>query len=735
MPNEAKGVQNAGASAGSFDTLYGKMAVYKGNRFVSTSPVVVPASTYDIGGFTAQQKATLTPLVKADIAALSFPAPDTYFDGKALAKGATLYDMARQLGLSADAKIAHDKVVAEFATWFDPKGCETRSTKCFLYDTNLKGVVGKQYAFGNEEMNDHHFHYGYWLAAAANIAKYDKSFIATYGAYLDMLAVDYSNTDRSNAIAPYIRGYDLYLGHSWAAGLSPFADGNNQESSSEGVNAHYGLYQWASVRGDSSLASTALWLYNRETAASTAYWTNIDKTTKGYDKLTAPFISMVWGGKRDYATWFSSAGEAKLAIQVLPLTPASMYLGYDKARVKSNLDAAAPTPNSFKDILVGYLALADPAAAQSKLNALSAADIDDGNTKSNLQAFIYFAQQQSNASKKPLQPAEACSVNVTSASAASYTISTDENASYRTWIRMSGADNNPSVAVQIDNECPKIMSADSKAYTWVGVSAGQASITSLAKGEHAVTIYGLAKGTRIDRILFSKDTSCIPSDGTGVCQGDVPPIVAPVTPPSPNPTTTDPGATPTTPVNPDPQPLPATPAPITASTPENLHVAGSTKDSATLAWSGNQLASYEVLRSGVRIATITGTSFTDFRLLSNTPYLYSVRGAGVTTPQIKVLLSDAGSAVTISPTAPIPAPTGLATGPSNLSVGSKTSNTITLAWNGNQSASYEVLRSGVRIATVTGTSFTDVGLLINTPYIYSVRADGVITPEIKVTLP
>lgn len=730
LPNESKGIQNAGAATGSFDTLYGKMSVYRGNRFTSSTSVSVPGSTYDAGSFTADQKAVLIPMVKADIAALSFPAPDTYFGGKAVAKGATLYELAKQLGLDAEAKTAYDKLMAEFALWFDPKGCDTRAIKCFIYDPNLKGVVGKQFAFGSEEMNDHHFHYGYWLAAAATVAKYDKSFISTYGAYIDMLATDYSNTDRANGVSPYIRGYDLYLGHSWASGLSPFADGNNQESSSEGVNAHYGLYQWASVRGDTALASTALWLYNRETVASTAYWTNIDKTIKGYDKFTAPFVSMVWGGKRDYATWFSAAGEAKLAIQVLPLTPASLYLGYDKARVQSNLTAAAPSPASFKDILVGYLALADPAAAQAKFNALAAADIDDGDTKSNLQAFIYYAQKQSASSKTPIPSTASCSVDITGASAASYSVQIQTAGVYRPWVRMAGESANPSVAIKVDDGCPSVMSSTTKDYVWVGSSTGQTNAMSLSAGTHKIVVYGLAAGTHVDRIFLTSDLTCVPSDNSGTCKSDIP--VSPTPDPTPAPTPT-PTPSPTPDPTPAPVPQPADPAPAPAATPADLHVGGSTATSVTLAWSGSITASYEVLRSGIRIATVTGTSYTDVGLFANTPYIYSVRGGGVTTPQIKVFLTATGGVTTTAPQTTTPPPAS--TGPSNIRVASKTSSTITLAWDGSQSVSYEVLRSGIRIATVTGTSFTDIGLLPNTPYIYSVRAQGVTTPEITVKLP
>lgn len=74
------------------------------------------------------------------------------------------------------------------------------------------------------------------------------------------------------------------------------------------------------------------------------------------------------------------------------------------------------------------------------------------------------------------------------------------------------------------------------------------------------------------------------------------------------------------------------PPPSGPGTPSNLRLAGSTSSSLTLAWDGAAGASYDVLRSGVRIATVTGTSFTDIGLLPRTPYIYSIRGT-VTTPE------------------------------------------------------------------------------------------------------
>ena len=160
-------------------------------------------------------------------------------------------------------------------------------------------------------------------------------------------------------------------------------------------------------------------------------------------------------------------------------------------------------------------------------------------------------------------------------------------------------------------------------------------------------------------------------------------------------------------------------------------MSGTTPSTITLAWDGDPTKSYDVLRSGVKIATVTGITYTNEGLLPNTPYIYAIRGNGVTTPNSTFYVSGStsgGSTGGGGSNTPI-------VGPSNLHVNSKTNSTITLAWDGDLNQTYDILRSDVKIATVTGTIFTDGGLLPNTPYIYSVRASGVTTPKITVTIP
>ena len=120
-----------------------------------------------------------------------------------------------------------------------------------------------------------------------------------------------------------------------------------------------------------------------------------------------------------------------------------------------------------------------------------------------------------------------------------------------------------------------------------------------------------------------------------------------------------------------------------------------------------------------------------------------MRRTGGTTPQITVITGQLPTGTPPPPAAPTstaddaPRPPHPPTGaPSNLRKTGQTASTITLGWTGPATASYDILRGedGDKIATVTGTTFTDIGLLPSTPYVYSVRGTGGTSPQITVTL-
>ena len=58
------------------------------------------------------------------------------------------------------------------------------------------------------------------------------------------LVSDIATTTRGGTAFPFLRNFDPYEGHSWASGVGLGDAGNNQEPSSEAVNAWAGLILW-----------------------------------------------------------------------------------------------------------------------------------------------------------------------------------------------------------------------------------------------------------------------------------------------------------------------------------------------------------------------------------------------------------------------------------------------------------------------------------------------------------
>ena len=210
---------------------------------------------------------------------------------------------------------------------------------------------------------------------------------------MDLLAADNATGAADPSYFPELRAFDVYAGHSWASGTSPFGDGNNQESSSEAVNAYNGLALWAAASRNEPLAAEATWLLSAEAASAQAYWTNFDRDDPAYDGFDHTVTSLVWGGKRDWATWFSPEPSAMLGILVLPMSPVSSYLAGDPERIRANLADAAPDGFDvlFGDYLLMYSALAgsaDAAAALTAARSLNEDRIDDGDSRSYLLAWL-----------------------------------------------------------------------------------------------------------------------------------------------------------------------------------------------------------------------------------------------------------------------------------------------------------------------------------------------------------
>ena len=381
-----------GCDLGTFATAYGTAHACRAAELEWSVPRVRATASYDLDGLDRDRRDRLVAQLAADVAAVPAAPADTYFGGKWLARTAGFLSLARSLGETDIADDAADLLWEQLRVWTEPGGCAVRDDRCFAYDDALHLVVGLTPSFGSEEGNDHHFHYGYFLSAGAALAAYRPEVADELSPVLDALAADISSG--ADDMLPVLRCFDPYRGHSWASGLSPFADGNNQESSSEAVAAWNGLALWARVRGDESLTTQADWMLAAEASAARTLWLepDLDDEAAGYGHS---IVSLTWGGKRDYATWFSSEPSAILGIQLLPIGPVSLqYLAGSPARVDAAVAEAGGADASdapLGDYVLMFSALGGDgglAEAESAERALSDDAIDDGNSRSAILAWL-----------------------------------------------------------------------------------------------------------------------------------------------------------------------------------------------------------------------------------------------------------------------------------------------------------------------------------------------------------
>ncbi|MCC7200859.1 MAG: glycoside hydrolase [Gammaproteobacteria bacterium] len=294
----------------------------------------------------------------------------TYWYGKGLGAVAQLMSIAEAQGQPGKRDELLKLLKARFETWFDG-----RHDQYFMQDSSLGTFVGYPQEYDSvTAMNDHHFHYGYWVMGAAHVALRDPAWASKdkWGGMVDKIVADIATDERGRADFPFLRNYDPYEGHSWASGNADFDAGNNQESSSEAVNAWAGLILWGEATGNRKVRDLGIYLYTSEVASVQQYWFDLNRQVLDRE-FGKPFASMVFGGKYAYNTWWTQEPRQIMGINLLPFTPASTYLAEDTAYIRKLMDglpadvktyqanvASDGTPaDVWQDVLASYLALAD----------------------------------------------------------------------------------------------------------------------------------------------------------------------------------------------------------------------------------------------------------------------------------------------------------------------------------------------------------------------------------------
>ncbi|WP_416405900.1 glycosyl hydrolase [Curtobacterium sp. LFS084] len=395
VPQPGQGTTGLDCTGLYYDTVQGAAPVCTGTALRLAVDTVEPSDTLDVSGLSSADRSTLVAQVRVDASTVnaSSYAADSYAGGKDLSRVANLYRLATELDLPSVASTLKTSVVDELDQWFDAAGCGARTARCFAYDPTVHGLVGQEASFGSDEFNDHHFHYGYILSAAAVLAADDPALVSRWRTVADLVAADIASPE-ATASFPQLRVYDPYAQHSWASGFSPFADGNNQESSSEAVSAWNGVALWGAVSGSSSLESVGTWLLSNE--AASARRDVLDPDLSAFPEFRHEVVSLTWGGKRDHATWFSAAAAAPAGIELIPMPAVarSYVAAGGAAQIRRVLAEAVPDGRydvQFGDYLLMYRALASRSEARAALGAardLPDAVVDSANSRSYMLAWI-----------------------------------------------------------------------------------------------------------------------------------------------------------------------------------------------------------------------------------------------------------------------------------------------------------------------------------------------------------
>ena len=250
---------------------------------------------------------------------------------------------------------------------------KTAADHVFYYDSRWGSMIpAPEDGFAADSLlNDHHFHYGYFIKTATELARWEKAhpadpankgWAAAYAPMIRLLVKDIANTSRtgtgSDPDFPFLRHFSPYAGHSWASGSSRGNQGGQQESTPEAIQAWAAILLWAQLDYPASdqnadLERWAAYMFASEARAARLYWFGFTdqaafrphlgfrqfatKSAQVPKPYRASMVSQVNQNEMTFQTDFGNPPLLKHGIQWLPLTGSSLYLGTSSGDADANV--------------------------------------------------------------------------------------------------------------------------------------------------------------------------------------------------------------------------------------------------------------------------------------------------------------------------------------------------------------------------------------------------------------
>ena len=382
----------------SYESARGEMKLAGDSSFKVTydaSPMLPVVPLLDATATTQVRALLLADVAELASRSIKIPFQDTYTAGKELGRLAELAQIANQIGETGVRDTYLAVMKGELQDWFT---AGNGTDKMFAYNAEWGTLQGYPASFDTEkQLNDHNFHYGYFVQAAATIGMFDREWIAQdkWGGMVDLLIADVASTDRDNGQFPWLRSLDPYSGHSWASGHGAFQAGNNNESSSEALNFSAAVALWGAVTDRDDVRDLGIELHSVESAAVLQYWFDVDDAVfpEGFPYEAA---GMIWGDGASHTTWFSDNPEMIHGINLMPISAStSLHLATRQDEILANYAEMAAesggAPRYWKNINWEYLALADPGGALAALQADPNYSLNEGGSGSYAQTLHWIS--------------------------------------------------------------------------------------------------------------------------------------------------------------------------------------------------------------------------------------------------------------------------------------------------------------------------------------------------------
>ncbi|MBT8260771.1 MAG: carbohydrate-binding protein [Bacteroidia bacterium] len=356
----------------SYDSVRGELKTLDGNSFIVENTFkgilpTLPNLTQYSPGFNPADMDTKIALIENDQLATW---TDSYNEGQVMNR---LIQTARIADQTGDIE-SRDKMIAtikeRLEDWLTYQSGEVAFL--FYYNDNWSAMLGYPAGHGQDNnINDHHFHWGYFIHAAAFMEQFEPGWVNQWGDMINLLIRDAATEDRNDPLFPFLRNFSPYAGHSWANGFASFPFGNDQESTSESMQFASSLIHWGTITENDAIRDLGIYIYTTEQTAVEEYWFDM------YDRNLSPshpysLVSRVWGNAYDNQTFWTGDIAASYGIELYPIHGGSLYLGHNQVYAQSlwtemtantGILSNQENPNLWHDTYWKYLSLTDAQAA------------------------------------------------------------------------------------------------------------------------------------------------------------------------------------------------------------------------------------------------------------------------------------------------------------------------------------------------------------------------------------